>query len=71
MGRALLHRNAPERRSVAAATRQRGLHPVLDVVETFAAPRALHEREGWRDVGVVEAVFSEGFSVREVVYAAP
>ena len=44
---------------------------MLDVVATSEAPRRLYEREGWRDVGTVIAVFNDGFSVEEVVYLAP
>ena len=58
-------------RTAAADARRRGLHPILDVVATSAAPRALYEREGWRDVGTVRAVFGDGFSVDEAVYVAP
>ena len=58
-------------RTAADAARDRGLHPVLDVVATSAGPRRLYEREGWRDVGTVLAVFTDGFSVDEAVYVAP
>ncbi|HUP87398.1 MAG TPA: GNAT family N-acetyltransferase [Acidimicrobiales bacterium] len=57
-------------RTAADDARARGLHPVLDVVATFEPPRALYEREGWRDVGTVLAVY-DGFSVEEAVYLAP
>jgi GNAT superfamily N-acetyltransferase len=58
-------------RTAADDARARGLHPVLDVVATSEAPRRLYEREGWRHVGTVVAVFNEGFSVEEAVYVAP
>ena len=58
-------------RTAADDARARGLHPILDVVATSAGPRALYEREGWRDVGTVTAVFSDGFSIDETVYVAP
>lgn len=57
-------------RTAADEARRRGLHPILDVVATSVAPRALYEREGWRDVGTVRAVFDD-FSVDEAVYVAP
>ena len=57
-------------RTAADEARARGLHPVLDVVATFEAPRRLYRREGWRDVGTVLAVY-DGFSVEEAVYLAP
>ena len=59
-------------RTAADEARARGLHPVLDVVATSEAPRRLYEREGWRDVGTVLAVYGDGaFSVEEAVYVAP
>jgi GNAT superfamily N-acetyltransferase len=58
-------------RVAADDARARGLHPILDVVASSAAPRALYEREGWRDAGTVVAVFGDGFSVEEAVYIAP
>jgi GNAT superfamily N-acetyltransferase len=58
-------------RTAADDARRRGLHPILDVVATSAGPRALYAREGWRDVGVVRAVFSDSFSIDEAVYVAP
>ena len=58
-------------RTAAVAARERGLHPVLDVVATFEAPRALYEREGWRNVGTVVAEYGDDYAVEEVVYVAP
>ena len=58
-------------RTAADDARRRGLHPILDVVAASLAPRSLYEREGWRDVGTVRAVFGDGFSVVEAVYVAP
>ena len=57
-------------RTAADEARARGLHPVLDVVATNQAPRRLYEREGWRDIGNVVAVYGD-YSVEEAVYVAP
>lgn len=51
--------------------RQRGLTPILDVVEGNQAAIALYERVGWRHLGMVSFTLPDGSELREHVYAAP
>ncbi len=51
--------------------RQRGLTPILDVVEGNQAAIALYERVGWRRLGMVSFTLPDGSELREHVYAAP
>ncbi|MGJ5893557.1 N-acetyltransferase [Streptomyces sp. V2] len=57
-------------RAVAEA-RERGLHPVLDVVATDTAAAALYERLGWKLLATVEQRWSAWQTVTVHCYAAP
>jgi GNAT superfamily N-acetyltransferase len=50
--------------------RERGLHPVLDVVESDAAAVALYERLGWELLDTVEQWWGPGQTVTVRCYAA-
>ncbi|MER5781606.1 GNAT family N-acetyltransferase [Streptomyces mobaraensis] len=56
-------------RAVAEA-RERGAHPVLDVVASDVAAAALYERLGWRLLGTVEQEWGPGRKVAVRCYAA-
>jgi GNAT superfamily N-acetyltransferase len=51
--------------------RARGLHPVLDVVESDAAAAALYERLGWHHLATLEQRWSPEQTVEVRCYAAP
>ncbi len=51
--------------------RERGLHPVLDVLASDAAAAALYERLGWEFLAVVEQRWSPARTVSVRCYAAP
>ncbi len=53
----------------AAACVERGLTPILDVVDRFAPAIALYERAGWRSLGSVEVQLGDGATLREYVYS--
>ncbi|MGW6743495.1 GNAT family N-acetyltransferase [Streptomyces sp. NPDC055025] len=57
----------------AREARERGLHPVLDVVacDTAAAAAALYERLGWNLMAVVDQRWSPDRTVKVHCYAAP
>lgn len=57
----------------AREARERGLHPVLDVVasDTAAAAAALYERLGWNLMAVVDQHWSPDRTVKVHCYAAP
>ncbi|MER7759846.1 GNAT family N-acetyltransferase [Streptomyces sp. NPDC097619] len=54
-----------------SAARDRGLHPVLDVVATDTAAAALYERLGWHLLATVEQQWSPHRKVAVRCYAAP
>lgn len=49
----------------------RGLVPILDVVERFAPAISLYEREGWTRLGTVTVTLPDGTTMNEHVYAGP
>ncbi|CAG7645922.1 hypothetical protein SBRY_40277 [Actinacidiphila bryophytorum] len=53
-----------------AEARERGLHPVLDVVESDGAAVALYERLGWELLDTVEQWWGPGQTVTVRCYAA-
>lgn len=53
------------------AARERGLHPVLDVVASDSAAAALYERLGWSLLAVVDQRWSPEQTVKVHCYAAP
>lgn len=55
----------------AARARDRGLHPVLDVVAKHRAPNALYERLGWEPLGTREAWWGPSGKVTLRCWAAP
>lgn len=52
----------------AAACFERGLTPILDVVDRFAPAIALYERAGWSSLGSVEVQLGDSATLREYVY---
>jgi len=64
VGRALLEAGA-------AAARQHGRHPVLDVTTHYEAAIALYDSCGWRNAGEVTMVFGDGTELQSYVYVAP
>jgi GNAT superfamily N-acetyltransferase len=50
--------------------RQRGLHPVLDVVASDTAATALYERLGWERLATMEQQWSPRYTVTVHCYAA-
>jgi len=57
--------------TVVQAARERGLHPVLEVVSTDVAAAALYERLGWRRLATVDQEWTPGRPVTVHCYAAP
>jgi ribosomal protein S18 acetylase RimI-like enzyme len=57
--------------TAAAAARQQGLHPILDVATHYHAAIALYRSCGWRNVGEVTMVFADGTELQSYVYVAP
>ena len=58
--------------SVAVRNAQdRGLAPILDVVDQFAPAIALYEQQGWIRLGTVTVQLPDGSSMKEHVYSAP
>ncbi len=55
----------------AGEARDRGLHPVLDVVASDTAAASLYERLGWGLLGTVEQQWSPDQTVAIRCYAAP
>ncbi|MFF2195852.1 GNAT family N-acetyltransferase [Streptomyces sp. NPDC058157] len=55
----------------ARAARDRGLHPVLDVVASDTAAAALYERLGWELIGTAEQRWGPEQIVTVRCYAAP
>ena len=51
--------------------RDRGLVPILDVVDQFDPAIELYERAGWRRLGFVEVELADSTVLRLLVYAAP
>lgn len=49
----------------------RGLVPILDVVDRFAPAIALYERQGWKRLGTVSINLADDTTINEHVYAAP
>jgi GNAT superfamily N-acetyltransferase len=64
VGRRLLEAAAP-------FARERGLHPVLDVVTRFQPAIDLYESSGWTRAGVVTARIPGGVTLEEFVYVGP
>ncbi|MGV9452595.1 GNAT family N-acetyltransferase [Streptomyces sp. NPDC003635] len=64
LGALLMHR-------AVAAARERGLHPVLDVVASDSAAAALYERLGWRLLATVDQEWGPERTVAVRCYAAP
>jgi GNAT superfamily N-acetyltransferase len=64
VGRALLEAGA-------AAARQHGRHPILDVATHYDAAIALYDSCGWRNAGEVTMVFGDGTELPSYVYVAP
>ena len=64
VGRALLDHAADQ-------CRQRGLTPVLDVVDGTGPAIALYERAGWQRLGTVRFPLPDGSELSEHVYAQP
>jgi len=63
-GRLLLER-------AAAAARDLGRHPILDVVTRYDAANALYRAAGWTNAGEVEMRFADGTVLASHVYVAP
>lgn len=55
----------------AAAARDRGRHPILDVVATYDAANALYRAAGWVRAGEVEMRFADGTALQSCVYIGP
>ncbi|MEU7104389.1 GNAT family N-acetyltransferase [Streptomyces stramineus] len=55
----------------AREARERGLHPVLDVVASDTAAAALYERLGWERLATVEQRWGPDTTVTVRCYAAP
>ena len=55
----------------ASSASDRGLLPILDVVDQFRPAIALYEREGWTRLGTVTVQLPDGTSISERVYTAP
>ena len=56
---------------VVHEARRRGLHPLLEVVDSDSAAAALYERLGWLLMGVVEQQWTPSRTVVVRCYAAP
>ncbi|MCP4086310.1 MAG: GNAT family N-acetyltransferase [Actinomycetia bacterium] len=49
----------------------RGLTPILDVVDRFAPAIALYERQGWKRRGTVSIDLPDATTIKEHIYTAP